>query len=241
MKSEKSKRTLVVFDAVGTLLSSIRSVYDIYHEIGQKFGSELPRSEVVSRFQLARQNIFKTANQTKFVHAEHPSSDVIEQRLWKQLVEFVFEEISNRDRLFDELWNFFALPENWRVFDDVKDCLSELEAAGIRYCIGSNFDSRLSAIVENRLPQFQFSQVFWSSAVGVRKPDKQFYQSIQDKHREIDEFVMVGDDPINDFEAPRFFGWHSIFLDRANTDDSLQPRVSSLSSFKETVTKILES
>ena len=208
----------MVFDAVGTVIKPVPGVLEIYHETGRQYGSQLSLDSIADRFREGRTDFFRR-------NSDFKSSDEIERELWRRLVTFVFEDLSNTADLFEELWSRFASPQSWSVFDDVNACLSALDSVGATVAVGSNFDSRLLAICDEIFGSETFDFVFCSSLVGYRKPAKQFYEHIElrypNKH-----IVMVGDDEENDVRGPKSLGWESLLIDRKNqSGDSISSLV----------------
>lgn len=206
-----------IFDAVHTILRPVPDVVSAYFLAGQRYGSSLTRKEVKFRFGVGRKEHFGTriaAKETK--PGSLPSSDEIEFQLWKELVGFVFEDIKPIDSLFKDLWDHFASPDNWQLYDDVEPCLSAIKSDGNKIVIASNFDSRLHKVLKVRSLDSEIDDVFCSAEVGFRKPDPMFYQVVADslQFNGNEEVTMIGDDFENDFVGPREFGWNALHLDR---------------------------
>jgi putative hydrolase of the HAD superfamily len=220
----------VLFDAVGTVIYPRQPVAETYFRFGSEFGSRLKLDEVQSRFLDTRQSVFSADDVHFRGELSIPSSDEIEKLLWFELVRKVFVDVPDIDALFGRLWNYYSQPDHWLVYDDVPACLASLVETGARIGLASNFDSRLAAIVNSEPALQKFDWVFYSSAVGFRKPDSRFYKAIESTivgEYESDltpRFLMVGDHQINDVLAPARLGWSSILLSRTQPnsgDDSI--------------------
>lgn len=213
-----------MLDAVSTVIETQPSVIDVYLQHGQKFGSALDKAEVKRRFKAARKKLFSVDTSAKDqVEGELVSSDVIERELWRGFIEFVFDDVAYFDGLFDELWDFFAVAQNWRVYADVAECLAQLKQQGHYVAVASNFDSRLIPIVDSFEPLSALDDVFCSANLGFRKPDPAFYRQVLKKiSRNLgtrlagEDIVFVGDCIENDFHGPRRTGWSAFWLDRHN-------------------------
>ena len=212
-----------------------------YHQHGERFGSSLSEGDVKRRFKAARRKIFSVDTSAKAqVAGELISSDAIERDLWRAFIDEVFWDVSNQAELFEELWAFFALAENWRVYDDAKECISQLKRAGNYVAIASNFDSRLIPIVNAFADLSELDDVYCSAAVGFRKPDPAFYTEVlrqvdQTRGTETacDDIFFAGDCIENDFHGPRRMGWSATWLDRdaepeGTSDCPEECRISSL-------------
>lgn len=206
---------IVLFDAVATLIRPRPSVAAIYHEVGQRFGSELSQTQIEQRFAKLRNAIFPGAADEipEDWDALHlPSSEAIERQLWRTLVQELFDDVDDRQTLFDEIWNRFSQTDAWALYDDVPPCLTALRQRGWRLGIASNFDSRLVALVRGIPVLNQFEHVFISSYIGTRKPDLRFYRSIQRWFGR--PCIMVGNHRVHDCLGPVRVGWQAYWLNR---------------------------
>ena len=211
-----SNHTTILFDAVSTVIYPEPNVYQAYHRHGAEFGSSLTIDQVKSRFQELRQQLFDSElneSQIDVARSELVSSDQIEFDLWRCLVEHLFTDVDDSMGLFHRLWGHFSLCENWRVYEDVEACWSQLRKQGYQIGIASNFDSRLLSLCRQLPPLDSVDFVACSAKVGYRKPDPRFYQSIMSAHP-AENFIMIGDDKINDYLAPQSIGWQSFLIDR---------------------------
>ena len=213
---ETTRHKLIVFDAAGTLIRTAKPVAETYFDFGQEFGLTLNRSDIAQRFRIARRGIF--SNSQNWRAARCPSSEAIERDKWQRLVEFVFDDLDDTSTLFHQLWNYYAQPDQWALYADVETCIGLLRNRSSEIAIGSNFDGRLTTICQH-FDALSEIPVCYSSQVGYRKPDALFYQAIQSKFQiESTQIVMIGNDPVNDYAAPKDFGWNAVLLNRNATD-----------------------
>jgi putative hydrolase of the HAD superfamily len=201
----------ILFDAVGTLIFPRPDVAEAYQAAGKRFGSRLESDEIRWRFReaFARQEQRDAAGSP--VHA---TDETRERQRWRTIVGEVFADVSDAEGLFEALWEHFAQPQHWQVYDDVADCLAELRSCGCRLGIASNFDDRLDAICQSQ-PVLHLLPRFVSSRIGHKKPSPEFFRAIE---RILDlppeRILLVGDDLENDFLAARRAGWQAVSLDR---------------------------
>ena len=142
------------------------------------------------------------------------SSEELEKQKWRSLVEMVFNDIDDTDNLFNELWEFYSQAENWRVIPTTYTYLRRLKKANHKVAIASNFDQRLIAISRQLIPEIINDNIFTSSQLGVAKPDILFYKRIEAYYpKEQYEHMMIGDDPVNDYDAALAAGWQVCTLD----------------------------
>jgi putative hydrolase of the HAD superfamily len=206
MATDLGRVRAVLFDAVGTLVRPDPPVADAYHAAGRRFGSRLDREVIRHRFAAA---LARHA-------AGGPTSEPNERIRWQRVVAEVFHDVpAAASDLFAALWDHFASPAHWRVYDDVAEAWRALEARGYILGIASNFDDRLAGICAGSGPLARCKRFFLSSRVGFAKPDARFYAAVE---RELglpaEKLLLVGDDPLSDVAAPRAAGWQALLIDR---------------------------
>lgn len=132
--------------------------------------------------------------------------------------------ISSRQAAFRELWDHFADPRHWRVFDDVAPTFAELRRRGFQIGIASNFDARLQPICAAYPELAGVEPIFVSSAIGWVKPATGFYREIERlTGLTAEQIAIVGDDQENDVLVPRQLGWQAWWLQRLCPADSERP------------------
>lgn len=207
----------VVFDAVGTLIHPRVPVYQTYGAIAQRFGLEVSTEQIAQRFadayRLHGRKSYADWGLAEGVRGvDYESTEI---RRWRAIVGAVFPESSSIERLFSELWDYYADPQHWCVFDDVERTWAALRARGIQIVIASNFDQRLVKIQQQCRLLSTCDRLFISSQVGFVKPQPDFYRAISDELRlQPNHMLMVGDDWENDYLAPRRAGWQAVPLRR---------------------------
>jgi putative hydrolase of the HAD superfamily len=235
----------VLFDAVGTLLFPDPPVAAVYHTAGQRFGSDFCRDEVALRLRAAmhiRQQLsggreiesaFAPRNprlsRTERRHwgdaeldalVRPATSELDERERWREVVATVFSDVPQAGGdLFESLWQHFAQPEHWRLYDDVPTSLVRLHEQGYRLAIASNFDCRLHEIVRAHPPLGACERVFVSSELGYAKPDPRFFYMVEHVlSASPEELLLVGDDEVNDIIGARAAGWQVARVDRLHGD-----------------------
>lgn len=215
----------VLFDAVGTLLRPDPPVTETYVATGRRFGSTLSAEQVKLRFRAA----FERQEHEDRRRGDGRTDESRESRRWETIVGEVFDDVDDREGLFESLWNHFARADSWRLYDDVREPLQELTARGFVIGLASNFDGRLHAIARGHDPLASCQHVFVSSELGYRKPSTRFFAAIQ---RALgcgaSELLHVGDSLEYDYQAARAAGWRALLLDRKCASTATD-RVTSLS------------
>ena len=206
----------VVFDAVGTLLFTDPPVADVYHLAGWQHGSQLSREEVSRRFRAAF-----AASESGEGLVRPATSEARERERWRRIVTTVFDDVPDAgEELFRALWQHFAEPAHWRLFDDAAAVLDELAGRGLRLAIASNFDRRLRAIVQADPHLRRCERCFISSEIGHPKPDRRFFTAIEVQlGLSPSELLLIGDDWTNDIQCARSAGWATVWLQRKGAVD----------------------
>jgi putative hydrolase of the HAD superfamily len=200
----------VLFDAVGTLIFADPPVSIVYGAAAREFGVTIDTADIEQRFARA----FEEHNSVDDGDG-HLTSEARERDRWRAIVANVFPEVASTEALFQRLWEHFARPTSWRLYDDAADCWRRLSQRGLQLGIASNFDERLLSISRGLPPLDRCEHVVFSSQLGYRKPATRFFRAIE---RELGltphELLLVGDDWDNDYRAAQAAGWQAIYLDR---------------------------
>jgi putative hydrolase of the HAD superfamily len=201
----------ILFDAVGTLIAPDPPVAEAYHAAGCRFGSSLTVDSIRLRFRSA----FERQEAQDAAAAHQPTSEHRERQRWRAIVGEVFSDVEDPSHLFQVLWDHFAQPRHWRLYDDVAECWQALQRAGCRLGIASNFDGRLESVCQGHALLAGCRDRFISSQVGHKKPSPEFFRAIE---RSLglppQDFLLVGDDLENDCLAARRAGWQAVLVDR---------------------------
>jgi putative hydrolase of the HAD superfamily len=202
----------ILFDAVGTLIFPDPSVAEAYFAVAAQFGSRLSVPEIQKRFSKALETSFAGRCETNESH---------ERRRWRSIVGEVLSDIPvHVDAVFEQLWQHFADPRHWRLFDDVGDTFDQLRSRHFQLGIASNFDGRLKNIVGGHAALVACDAVFVSSEVGYSKPDPRFFRTVQQQLGvDPEQIALVGDDEACDVQAAIAAGWRAIHLDRNSGQD----------------------
>ncbi|MGE3809774.1 MAG: HAD-IA family hydrolase [Gemmataceae bacterium] len=201
----------VVFDAVGTLLLVEPPAGEVYYEVGKRHGSKLPRAEVVRRFA----EVFAAEEEHDRVGGLRTSEERELER-WRNIVAHVLDDVADPAACFEEMFRHFALPGAWRVPAGAACLLAKLDRLGYRLALASNFDSRLRSVVAG-LPELAvLDRLVISSEIGWRKPAPEFFAELSRLlATPACRILLVGDDPVNDFEGAVRAGLQALLLDPA--------------------------
>lgn len=206
------ERTYCLFDAFGTLIYPEPEAAQVYMDSGRRYGDQRSLVEIRRILSTSMENVFGP-------NAQSRSSQEREFESWKTVVQTVFGHLPRWRRLFEELWEHFAQPVHWRVYDDVVETIDELRRQGCEVGVASNFDARLHTICRGLFPRGAFAEVFTSAEVGWRKPARGFFQTIRERlGTPAEQLWMIGDQREIDTQPARVDGWRAVLLDRGQAE-----------------------
>jgi putative hydrolase of the HAD superfamily len=197
----------VSFDAGGTLVEPWPSVGHVYAEVAGEFGfPSLSPEELTARFFQAWR--------------EKGAFDYSRQH-WAALVDRTFAGLFFHPPppgFFPALYERFASPEVWRLYDDVLPSLNALSKRGIKLAVVSNWDERLAPLLEKLEISRFFHAVIVSHAVGFHKPDREIFQmAVNGLQLAPGEVLHVGDSFREDFDGASQAGLKSLLLRRGRS------------------------
>jgi len=149
----------VTFDVGGTLIRPWPSVGHVYAEVAARHGLKDVSPELLNeRFKGA----WRAAGNIDYSRAG-----------WQRLVDETFRGLCAKPpsaTFFPELYERFAQPDAWRIFDDVLPALDALASRGIRLGVISNWDERLRGLLRGLRLHDYFEVTAISCEMGFPKP-----------------------------------------------------------------------
>lgn len=222
----------VMFDAGHTLLRVEPSVGDVYATAASRHGVKVEPEALTGAFRHAWSELH-AADMKAFGGA---TSETEERSWWHRLVVRTFHLAapgahfeSGFEVFFDYLYDLFARPHVWHVYDDVVPALQAMRAAGMRTCVVSNWDSRLHRLLESLDLARYFEFILTSAEVGWRKPNPALFHAAL-KRLELDaaHAIHVGDSHDEDIVGARNAGIVAVTLDRDWPTDLRRLRIRTL-------------
>ncbi len=210
----RGKIKTIFLDAGGTLFRPYPSVGAVYAATARKHGHRFCEAEdLEKRFHSAWHHTNGLAS------LRGKSTAKIERDWWHQLVKQVFageeKHFDDFEAFFEELFDVFARPEVWRLFDDTVPVLESLRQKGFRLAMVSNWDHRLESIVKGLGIMGYFDAIYSSSGVGVAKPGAQIFETaLKGLQARAEETVHVGDSLEDDYHGARNAGLEAVLLNR---------------------------
>lgn len=205
---------VVFFDAGGTLFHPYPSVGEIYSEVSARYGSRASAADL--------EKVFRQVwlGKDAIGGAEKHSNEKIEKEWWRALVRDVFDSfggVDDFDRFFEELYDLFADPTVWRLYEGTGEVLRALKKNKKRLAIVSNWDSRLYHLVEGLGLRDYFEFVLASAVVGYSKPSRKiFEEAVYRMGVDPAKAVHVGDSLEDDICGAANAGIDAILIDRTH-------------------------
>jgi putative hydrolase of the HAD superfamily len=200
----------VLLDAVGTFIRPQPKPATTYGDYARRHGVDLDVDLVNERFHAAFRAAEALAGPSRRATDENR-----ERERWRGIVGQVLPEVVNQAALFEELWEHYAQPSAWAVYDDVPTCIAWLRARGIRWGLASNCDSRLRRVVAGLALPAPPDFLFISAEIGWRKPARAFYDAVLARVGcAASEALMIGDDLANDVCGAGDAGLRALLLQR---------------------------
>ena len=212
----------VAFDVGGTLIEPCPSVGHVYAGVATHFGLAGIDPAALSRG-------FAAAWKRRVVHDYSRAA-------WRSLVNETFAGAGAArpsEDCFDALYRRFEQAEVWRIFDDVRPVLGELQSLGLKLCVISNWDERLRPLLGELELTRWFDAVVISHEAGHTKPAPEiFLRAAKQLNLEPEYILHVGDSAREDEEGARRAGMQAALLDR-RAKDGRGTTISTLASLPE--------
>lgn len=205
---------MVFFDAGETLIHPHPSFPELFARVCAQRGIEVEPDSVRDVQERLAPHLVDLAEDTGVTQ---PSLDPDDSRtFWTFLYRRLLEELDISDgALPDELYATFSASTSYKVFDDVLPALAELEDAGFRLGLISNFEGWLQNILVEQALGETFDVSVISGLEGVEKPDPQIYRVAIDRAGVAPERTAhIGDSVALDVRPATEVGINAILLDR---------------------------
>ena len=205
---------VISFDAVGTLMDADPPVEVVYTRTAHRYGARIPPAVLRKRLRESMAAASPPAHR-----GNRRDGFRFAFRWWKRVVRATlepwFSDSSLLDRMFRDLFEYFASPSAWRVYPDVIPALTRWRSMGRTTVIVSNFDTRIYPILEAHGLDPLFDRIFLSTEIGYAKPDPETFRQVA---RMLDaqprEILHLGDSLRDDYEAARAAGLHALLMNR---------------------------
>jgi putative hydrolase of the HAD superfamily len=142
------------------------------------------------------------------------------RQAWERIVDNTFEgllEPRPSESFFPLLYDRFASPASWKIFDDVLPALDEFAVREIPLAIISNWDERLRPLLRALKLNGYFDTILISSEVYFAKPSNVIFEhAIRSLGVPAESILHIGDSVDEDLHGARESGLQSVLLNRAS-------------------------
>ena len=205
---------LVTFDVTNTILKFRREVHKVYAEVATAFGIGVEIEKIKESFP----QVYKSLDQ------EYPNfgsqSDISWKQWWNEVVKRTLiaagarEDHIHLQRAAETLVKHYSGGSEWTVRNGFPELLKELQSYTYLGVI-SNFDPRLSGILDSCGISRYFDFILDSYSCGFVKPQRDIFDKALTLCRERiypEESLHVGDSVIKDLNGARGAGWNAMLL-----------------------------
>jgi len=200
----------VTFDVGGTLIEPWPSVGHVYAEVAARHGlTTFSADQLDARFKSAWRA------RKSFGYSRND---------WEELVDEVFGGPASHPpggTFFEELYERFAQPEAWHVFEDVMPALDELASRQIKLAVISNWDERLRGLMQALKLDRYFEAFAISCEVGFPKPSPVIFEHAAEKlGLPAGSILHIGDSSKMDIDGARAAGFQALQIQRQTGADT---------------------
>ena len=204
----------VFFDAGNTLLQADPPVAIRYAETANRYGAGADPDSIQDRF-VTLWTVFQKQRQAMLFKTTRHGT----KRFWNLFVAEVFapwrEQFSDFDAFFEELYLAFASHTAWVTYEDALPTLQALQQRNIRLAVVSNWDDRLTGILNGQKLTHFFEEIIISSEEGVEKPALELFSVALDRMGiEPRQVIHVGDSLSDDVYGALAAGIHPALIHR---------------------------
>jgi putative hydrolase of the HAD superfamily len=213
----------VLFDVGNTLLHPYPSVSHVCAEILAAAGHERDLSAIEELMPVVDEyyeDCYR-ADDT-FWTSEEATSDVWEGMYSLLCRRLGIDDDAQAASLARSVYDEFGKAERWRPFDDVLPAFERYKAAGLKLGILSNWDGRLSGLLEGLGLSAHLDCVVCSAEVGLHKPDPRIFElACRRLGVEPGQCVHVGDHVYADVLGARAAGLRAVLICRKGAAPSV--------------------
>ena len=209
MKSSTEIKAITC-DVGGTLIEPWPSVGHVYAEVASRHGIPDADPELLNR---------------RFAEAWRAKANFDYSRAaWAEIVTNTFQRSSvsgQESAFFADLYERFAGPEVWRIYDDVAAALDPLSRRGVRLAVISNWDERLRPLLRGLKLDHFFEVVIVSSELGQHKPAPEiFTHALRQLGLPGQAVLHVGDSALEDVTGAEQAGLRAVRLNRRRPEEA---------------------
>ena len=230
---------IVFFDAGETIIHPYPSFPELFAQICIARGFEVGPDDVRDVQERLAPHLIDLAEDSGVSAPSLNEED--SRKFWTFLYQRFLAELGIADdQLPHELFRTFSSSSTYRLFDDVKPALTQIEDRGHRLGLISNFEGWLEQILVEQEVGESFDVTVISGVEGVEKPDPAIYElAVQRAGVEPSRCVHVGDSMSLDVVPATEVGIKAVLLDRVGRyPDSGHPTIGSLEELPDIISKL---
>ncbi|KAL3232523.1 Uncharacterized protein RNJ44_04439 [Nakaseomyces bracarensis] len=217
----------ITFDAYNTLYAIGTPMMELYSNAVAEYGVKVEPEVLTRNFGAA----YRKVNNLYPNYGR--DSGITSEEWWKIMVREVFAPLELSSKAIDNVLATFSTHKTYFMYPDLPELLEMLHVKYPNTILGiiSNADPIFFNVVKGfELDKYFKDNLYISYELGYGKPSKEIFDyAIEDvlrKHPELlegtsrDDFKKycwhIGDEKVNDMEAPVKAGWYGFLLDRGN-------------------------
>lgn len=218
---------LITFDAYNTLYAIATPMMELYSNAVADYGVRVEPEVLTANFGAAYRKI----------NTEYPNygrdCGISSKEWWRLMVREIFAPVELSQEAVDNVLDVFATHKTYFIYPDLLELLDMLHTKYPKTVLGiiSNADPIFFNVVKGfGLDKYFEDNLYISYDLGYGKPSKEVFDyavnDVLKKHPELledctkesfrDYCWHIGDEKVNDMEAPVKAGWYGFLLDRAN-------------------------
>lgn len=171
----------LLLDAMGTLIGLRAPVGTTYAAVAAEHGLELDAAALEQAFR----QVYRAAPPLAFPGLAAAELEQAERHWWAQRIDAALRSVGLEQggppELHRQLFDLYAEPGLWLVYDDVPAALARWRRMGLRLAVVSNFDQRLEGLLEAFDLLRWLDVVILSSRAGAAKPSPRPFQLALDQ------------------------------------------------------------
>ena len=207
-----------IFDLYGTLVDIHTDEEDsllwekasmFYGFLGALYTPKELRITYIKLILEAESNLSETI---KYSHESNPEIELLD--IFKELFKLKGVDVSDETALHASQMFRITSIDYLKLYDGAVCLLKDLRAKGKNVYLLSNAQRIFTEYELKYLEIYDlFDDIFISSDFGVKKPDNRFYNKLIDKYNiNVNESIMIGNDPICDIEGATNVGLHTAYI-----------------------------
>lgn len=191
----------ITFDAGGTLIEPWPSVGAVYADVAAEFQIACDIEKINRAFATA----WQARSAFGYTRAE-----------WFDVVRHSFRDLCEvTPGMFDAIYERFAESRCWRIYDDVLPALERIQRAGLQLAVISNWDERLTLLLEQLGLARHFQAIIVSGTIGAHKPERRIFdETAEQLSLSPAEILHIGDSETEDVLGARAAGFRALRIRR---------------------------